>query len=50
MTNVKLEKSTILSIGGTVRSDFPGASHVQLWGGGGIRLIDNGVHETHVAK
>ena len=34
-----------------LHSKIPGASHVQFsGGGGGIRLVDNDVHEKHVAK
>ena len=55
MTNVKLEKSTILSIGGTVQyifiQIFRAPPMYSFWAGGrGIRLVDNGVHEKHVAQ
>ena len=53
MTNVKLEKSTILSIGGTryiFIQIFRAPAMYSFRVGGGIRLVDNGVHETHVAK
>ena len=57
MTNVKLEKSTLVSIGGY--QEVPGTSSFKysgrqpctvFGGGGGIRFVDNDVHETHVAK